>query len=68
MDKVYYNGIIWTGDPDNFSGTALVVSGEEILFVGEDSEALSMATVNTEKIDLLGHFVTPGFIDNQCHL
>ena len=64
VDKVYYNGLIWTGEPDNSYATAIVVSGEEILFVGEDSEALSMATVNTEKIDLLGHFVTPGFIDN----
>ena len=67
VDKVYYNGIIWTGEPNNASATALVVNGEEILFVGEDSEALSMATANTEKIDLLGHFVTPGFIDNHVH-
>jgi len=67
VDKVYYNGIIWTGEPDNSSATALVVGGEEILFVGEDSEALSMATVNTEKIDLRGHFVTPGLIDNHVH-
>jgi len=67
IDKVYYNGIIWTGEPNNASATALVVNGEEILFVGEDSEALSMATANTEKIDLLGHFVTPGFIDNHVH-
>ena len=67
VDKVYYNGILWTGDPENPSATALVVGGEEILFVGEDSEALSMATVNTEKIDLRGHFVTPGLIDNHVH-
>ena len=67
VDKVYYNGIIWTGEPENPSATALVVGGEEILFVGEDSEALSMATVNTEKIDLRGHFVTPGLIDNHVH-
>ena len=67
VDKVYYNGIIWTGEPENPSATALVVGGEEILFVGEDSEALTMATVNTEKIDLRGHFVTPGLIDNHVH-
>ena len=67
VDKVYYNGIIWTGEPENPSATALAVGGEEILFVGEDSEALAMATVNTEKIDLGGHFVTPGLIDNHVH-
>ena len=67
VDKVYYNGIIWTGEPENPSATALAVGGEEILFVGEDSEALAMATVNTEKIDLRGHFVTPGLIDNHVH-
>ena len=68
VDKVYYNGILWTGDPENPSATALAVGGEEILFVGEDSEALSMATVNTEKIDLGSHFVTPGLIDNHVHI
>jgi len=67
VDKVYYNGIIWTGETENSFATALVVGGEEILFVGEDSEALAMATVNTEKIDLRGHFVTPGLIDNHVH-
>jgi len=67
VDKVYYNSIIWTGEPENPSATALAVGGEEILFVGEDSEALAMATVNTEKIDLGGHFVTPGLIDNHVH-
>ena len=67
VDKVYYNGVIWTGDSANPSANAIVVGGEEILFIGEDSEALSMATVNTEKIDLRSRFVTPGLIDNHVH-
>ena len=65
VDKIYYNGVIWTGDSKNPSANALVLSGDQILFVGTDSEALTMAAENTEKIDLSGRFVTPGLIDNH---
>jgi len=68
VDKIYYNGIIWTGDSNNPSATALAVSGDQILFVGADSDALVMATENTKKIDLSSRFVTPGLIDNHVHI
>ena len=66
-DKVYYNGSIWTGDPANPSATAIAVGDEKILFVGADQKALELAAENSEKIDLHGGFVTPGFIDNHVH-
>ena len=68
VDKIYYNGVIWTGDSKNPSANALALSGDQILFVGADSEALAMAAKNTEKIDLSGRFVTPGLIDNHVHI
>ena len=52
VDKIYYNGVIWTGDLKNPSATALAVSGDQLLFVGSDYDALAMAAENTEKIDL----------------
>ena len=45
----------------------MVLNEGVFLFVGEDKEALSMATDRTEIIDLKGNFVTPGFIDNHVH-
>ncbi|MED5426689.1 MAG: amidohydrolase, partial [Candidatus Neomarinimicrobiota bacterium] len=68
VDKIYYNGVIWTGDSNNPSATALAVSGDQIIFVGADSDALVMATENTKKIDLSSRFVTPGLIDNHVHI
>ena len=67
VEKIYYNGEIWTSDKNNPSAKALVVNGDKILFVGPDEDALAMASENTKKIDLGGHFVTPGLIDNHVH-
>ena len=67
IDKIYYNGVVWTADQKVPSATAMVLNEGVFLFVGEDKEALSMATDRTEIIDLKGNFVTPGFIDNHVH-
>ena len=67
IDKIYYNGVVWTADQKIPSATAMVLNEGVFLFVGEDKEALSMATDRTEVIDLQGNFVTPGFIDNHVH-
>ena len=67
IDKIYYNGVVWTADQKVPSATAMVLNKGVFLFVGEDKEALSMATDRTEIIDLKGNFVTPGFIDNHVH-
>lgn len=67
IDKIYYNGVVWTADQKIPSATAMVLNEGVFLFVGEDKEALSMATDRTEIIDLKGNFVTPGFIDNHVH-
>ncbi len=67
IDKIYYNGVVWTADQKNPSATAMVLNEDVFVFVGEDKEALAMATDQTELIDLTGNFVTPGFIDNHVH-
>ena len=67
VEKIYYNGVIWTGDLSHPSATALAVGDEQILFVGDDKEVLALATEETEKINLKGRFVTPGLIDNHVH-
>ena len=67
VEKVYYNGVIWTGDLSKPSATALAIENGQILFVGDDKEILALATEKTEKINLMGRFVTPGLIDNHVH-
>ena len=67
IDKIYYNGTIWTGDYKSPFATAMVLYQEKFIFVGQDADALDMASNLTEMIDLKGNFVTPGFIDNHVH-
>ena len=67
LQKIYFNGYIWTGDLNNPRANAIVVLDNIISFVGTDEEALLMSNENTIKINLNGKFVTPGLIDNHVH-
>ena len=67
IQKIYYNGIVWTGDDIVPMVSAIAVTDEFIIAIGGDEEILSMADQKTDKIDLLGKFVSPGFIDNHVH-
>ena len=67
IQKIYYNGIVWTGDDIAPMVTAIAVTDEYIIAVGDDEKILSMADQETDKINLLGKFVSPGFIDNHVH-
>ena len=67
IDKVYFNGQIWTGDYNNPYATSIFIRDSIIIFVGSDEESLAMSGKNTVKIDLKDKFVTPGLIDNHVH-
>ena len=67
VEKIYHNGIIWTGDQMNPEANAMIVRAEKIVFIGSNSQAMTMVNDNAIRIDLQGKFVTPGFIDNHVH-
>jgi len=67
VHKIYFNGIVWTGDQNIPIVSAIAVMDEIIVAIGSDKEILDMANQETDKIDLSGNFVTPGFIDNHVH-
>lgn len=46
---------------------AVVVSGNEIVYVGDTAGAQEFITDDTEVIDLEGAFLAPGFIDSHIH-
>jgi len=64
-DKIFFNGKIWTGNPNRPSAEFIAVKGNEILAVGIHYSSLQ--SPKTEMIDLKGEFVMPGFIDNHTH-
>ena len=67
VEKIYHNGIIWTGDQITPRANAMIVRAEKIVFIGSNSQAMTMVNDNAIQIDLQGKFVTPGFIDNHVH-
>jgi predicted amidohydrolase YtcJ len=66
-DQILYNGEILTVDEDFSTASAIAISGERILAVGETEEIRAMAGPETRQTDLEGRTVIPGIIDNHIH-
>ena len=63
---IFYNGNIHTMDRLHPRASALVVTGDRITAVGDDS-LRTLAGPATQTIDLGGRTVTPGWIDAHLH-
>jgi predicted amidohydrolase YtcJ len=66
--QVLSGGRVFTADPDNPWADAVVVEGEEIVFVGKTPDALALAGDTAEHIDVGGGLVLPGFVDGHVHV
>ncbi len=67
VERVFYNGTIYTMDGLNPVARALVTGGGRILFAGSDEEAFAFAGEGAERIDLGGSCVIPGLTDAHAH-
>jgi len=65
---VLYNGRIVTMTARDACYEAIALSGNRILSVGATSDMLALADGQTQRIDLQGMAVYPGFIDPHTHL
>lgn len=66
-DTIYTNGAIWTGASDHPWAEALAISDGQLVAVGDAATVEALQGTSTEVVDLEGHFVVPGFIDNHTH-
>ena len=66
-ERIYLNGKVWTGEAGDRFAQAFAVTGNRIVAVGDDASITAKAGKNTQRIDLKGRLVTPGFIDNHTH-
>lgn len=66
-DAVFYNGRVYTLDPEVRQAKAIAVSAGEIVAVGSDREVKGSAPRGCDKYDLGGRVVVPGFIDCHTH-
>ncbi|MBP5750174.1 MAG: amidohydrolase family protein, partial [Firmicutes bacterium] len=68
MDRIFFNGQIYTVDPQYPEVSAVVVKNGIVMAVGSDEEVKAMAGPTTEMVDLKGAFMCPGLIDSHMHL
>ncbi len=70
-DVVLLGGRVWSGPGSPVSGrgvaTAIAAADGRILAVGSDQEVLRFVGPSTERIDLGGRRVVPGFMDAHTH-
>lgn len=67
VDHVFYNANVYTVNDSNPSAQAVAVSGNEIVYVGNDAGAMELVGSNTAQHDLGGQMLLPGFIDSHMH-
>jgi len=66
-DFVFTNGKVYTVDKENSWAEAVAVRGAEIIYVGDNAGADALAGDATEKIDLGGKLMLPGFVEGHFH-
>lgn len=66
-DVVYLNGSVYTANKTQDMAQAVAIKGDEIIYVGTDSEAQSFIADNTRVEDLSGKLLIPGLHDVHIH-
>jgi predicted amidohydrolase YtcJ len=66
-DRLLTNANIYTLDPARPRATAIAISGERIVAIGDDDVPTARRPLPTEVIDLKGHTVIPGLVDAHLH-
>ena len=66
-DRVFINGKIVTVDAAQTVASAMIVSDERILYVGDEEGARALAKESTPVVDLGGKMILPGLIDSHTH-
>jgi hypothetical protein len=68
IDSLFYNGTLLTQDPALPRAEALAVKGGRIQAVGARGDVEHLAGPETERIDLEGRTLVPGFNDSHVHV
>ena len=66
-DLVLINGVIYTADSLHPQASALAISADTILAVGNDESIEGLIGPETKVIDLQGRMAMPGFIEGHAH-
>ncbi|MCX6349169.1 MAG: amidohydrolase family protein [Candidatus Aureabacteria bacterium] len=67
-DTVIANTEVFTADEKNPRAEAVAIADGRIVYVGDADGAADFVGPDTRVIDARGRFLTPGFVDNHCHV
>jgi predicted amidohydrolase YtcJ len=67
-DLILHRGLFTTLDRSNPTASAIAIKDGVFTAVGHDRDIVPLAGPSTEIIDLRGHRVLPGLIDNHLHI
>ena len=67
-DLVIVNANVFTCDTNNPRAEAVAIRGERIAYVGDHAGASDFVGPETRLINARGKMLTPGFVDNHCHV
>lgn len=67
-DLVIMNAMVFTSNASHPWAQAVAVRDGRITYVGDNSGAQAYMGSNTHVVDANGKMLTPGFIDNHCHV
>src|SRR5215207_4254738 len=67
IDRILYNGTIFTQDIYKPRVSALAMIGERIVASGSDDDVLPLADSSTQRHNLQGAIVIPGLTDAHIH-
>jgi predicted amidohydrolase YtcJ len=68
IDLILRNGLFTTLDRSNPTANAVAIENGVFAAVGRDHDVMSLADPTTRVVDLKGHRVLPGLIDNHLHI
>jgi predicted amidohydrolase YtcJ len=66
-DVIFHHGKIITVDGESRVAESVAIAGDRFYAVGSNTEMEALAGPDTRRIDLRGHAVVPGLIDNHNH-
>jgi predicted amidohydrolase YtcJ len=66
-ERIFFNGKIFTAEPQLPYAEAVAIRGDRILAVGNYPEVAKTVSANAERVDLHGKSLFPGFIDSHSH-
>lgn len=66
--RVFYDGKVFTGEPEHPYAEAVAIRGDKIVAVGAQVDVMKVVGTDAEKIDLQGKTLLPGLIDSHTHV